>query len=384
MKQKNTNSLAKFTIRNLVLMILINVFFVFNSYAYEYGVVSGSNRITMPITLGGFMFHPTLPFAYAFGRQTNTVTAFKVNVNDGSLTQISSSINSGGISPTFGASFDPNGQYLYVPNADSNSVAQFAIDSKTGNLSLVDNVIFSTVAPNNIYPYTISFSPTGKYAYVPMYKSNQIAILDVDKNSGKLKYRKSIPTGYAPVSFIFNHDGKYGVLNNQNSNQIQLFAVADNGELLLIENFTSPDIINPFFAAPNPDGVHFYVASNSNNRLVQIKLSMTPAPHLEYINSVNVGGIGPNTFLAFSNDLKYAYEGNYDDNSLSMFKVVDGVLQPLSPLTIKLTGYGVIQCRKIPNANFIYTVNFISNDLSVYEITTTGQLIPHVFKNSSN
>ena len=362
--------------------LTLKLLFSHIAYAVDYGVVEGTNRITMPYSLGSFFFHPTLPFAYATGKQTNTVTVFRVNQHDGSMVQIASPINSGGIAPSFGSSIDPTGNYLYIPNTDSNNVTQFAINQTTGTLTQVSNVKVSDLPDGNNYPFTVAFAPSGKHVYIPLYNSNSVAIFDVNPQNGNLIYRKRIITGTLPIAIVFNYDGKYAILNNQGINKVQLFKISDDGDLTLIQNFATADMINPFFAAPHPDGIHFYIASYSNNRLIQVKLNTTETPSLEYINSVDVRGIGPNTFIPFSNDLQYAYEGNYDDNTLSMFKVTDGVLHPLPPFKITVSGYGIIQCRRMPNSNFIYSVNSISNDLSVYKIRADGTLIPHIFKDS--
>lgn len=77
--------------------------------------------------------HPSGKFVYSANRGHDTITAFKVNENDGLLSVIE-------VEPVRGATprnfnLDPSGRWLLAAGQDSHTLASFAVDQETGELT---------------------------------------------------------------------------------------------------------------------------------------------------------------------------------------------------------------------------------------------------------
>ena len=60
--------------------------------------------------------------------------------------------------PTFGGTIDPKGNYMYVTNRDSSTIAVFKINQTNGELTQIQKFTTDT------FPYVFAISPDGKYA----------------------------------------------------------------------------------------------------------------------------------------------------------------------------------------------------------------------------
>ena len=77
--------------------------------------------------------HPSGKFVYSANRGHDTITAFKVNENDDLLSVIE-------VEPVRGATprnfnLDPSGRWLLAAGQDSHTLASFAVDQETGELT---------------------------------------------------------------------------------------------------------------------------------------------------------------------------------------------------------------------------------------------------------
>lgn len=85
-------------------------------------------------------YSPDGRFLYVSDRGSNTVTAFRVSIeNDGSITRIGS-VNQD-ISTPRNFAIDPSGKWLLVANQNGNSIVVYAIDPESGELTLTPNRI---------------------------------------------------------------------------------------------------------------------------------------------------------------------------------------------------------------------------------------------------
>ena len=75
----------------------------------------------------------------------------------------------------------PNGKFLYASNRGHDSLAVFAIDQKTGKLTLVEHVPSGGKTPR-----FFNFDPTGKWILCSNHGSDNTVVFRVDENTGKL------------------------------------------------------------------------------------------------------------------------------------------------------------------------------------------------------
>lgn len=85
------------------------------------------------------LFHPNLPVVYCSNRGPQEIAVFDFEAKSGGLTR-RGAVNCGGKTPR-NFRLTPDGKFLLVANQDSDNIAVFKIDPKTGDLTLTDQQI---------------------------------------------------------------------------------------------------------------------------------------------------------------------------------------------------------------------------------------------------
>jgi len=131
-----------------------------------------------------FTFHPNGKFAYAINELDSTVTALSYDAGKGVLTplQTLSTLPK----PTKGNStaevvVHPSGKFLYGSNRGHNSIAIFAIDEKTGQLTAMGHQDKDIKTPRNF-----AIDPTGTLMIVANQDSGSLVVFRVDQKTGAL------------------------------------------------------------------------------------------------------------------------------------------------------------------------------------------------------
>jgi 6-phosphogluconolactonase len=136
-----------------------------------------------------FAFHPSGKWGYVINEMGNTVTAFDYKADQGVLTkrQTISTLPKDfkGTSSTAEVVVHPSGKFLYGSNRGHNSIAAFAIDPKSGELTLVGIQGEGIKTPRNF-----AIDPTGQWLLVGNQDGDSIVVFRIDPETGALK-----PTG---------------------------------------------------------------------------------------------------------------------------------------------------------------------------------------------
>ncbi len=77
--------------------------------------------------------HPSGKFLYASNRGHDSIVAYAIDANNGTLTEIED-VPTGGKEPRHFA-IDPTGNFLLAENQNTNTIAEFRIDPATGKLT---------------------------------------------------------------------------------------------------------------------------------------------------------------------------------------------------------------------------------------------------------
>lgn len=133
-----------------------------------------------------FVFHPNKKFAYLVEELTGSVSGFSYDAKSGKLTLLQ---NISTLPPAFlgyAGSADihvsPDGKFLYVSNrGESNTIAIFLIDKKTGRLTSIGHQSTMGKTPRNF-----NFDPSGNFLLVANQNSDEIVIFKIDHNTGLL------------------------------------------------------------------------------------------------------------------------------------------------------------------------------------------------------
>lgn len=133
--------------------------------------------------------HPTGKFLYVINELDSTMTAFKYNEREGTLTAIEtvSTLPSdfSGTSYCADVHVSPSGKFLYGSNRGHNSIVIFQIDQRTGKLTLVEHV-----STEGNWPRNFTIDPSGAFLLVANQRSDNVVVFSIDPGSGRLK-----PTG---------------------------------------------------------------------------------------------------------------------------------------------------------------------------------------------
>ena len=133
-----------------------------------------------------FAWHPSGRFAYVINELNSTMTALAYDAGQGTLRplQTLSTLPEGfaGKSDCAEVRVHPGGKFLYGSNRGHDSIAIFAIDPRTGRLSLVGHEPTRGKTPRNF-----AIDPTGRYLVAGNQDSNTIVVFRVDLRTGLLK-----------------------------------------------------------------------------------------------------------------------------------------------------------------------------------------------------
>jgi 6-phosphogluconolactonase len=130
-------------------------------------------------------FHPNGKWAWVINELGNTVTRFDYDTERGvlkpgeSVTTLPQGFR--GASYTAEVQVHPSGKFLYGSNRGHNSIAVFAIDQPTGNLTPVGHQAEGIKVPRNF-----GIDPTGVYLIVANQDGNSLIVFRINPDTGEL------------------------------------------------------------------------------------------------------------------------------------------------------------------------------------------------------
>jgi 6-phosphogluconolactonase (cycloisomerase 2 family) len=148
-------------------------------------------------------FHPRQPWAYVVNELDSTVTAYRFDAATGALAPFqwlpTLPFDYTGNSRCAAIAIDAAGQRLYASNRGHDSIAVFAIDAATGQLSFIE-----AVPTQGRTPRAFTLSSDGSLLYALNEDSDSIVTFAVDAASGRLTPTgQSVSTG-SPVCLVFS------------------------------------------------------------------------------------------------------------------------------------------------------------------------------------
>jgi len=174
-------------------------------YQFRFNAKTGKLTLNTPPTVNPaeglqprhLAFHPTLPVIYFDDERGDSVTAYSFDKKKGTVEPFQTT-------STLPKDFDGNnnscadieisrdGRFVYASNRGHNSIAGFAVDSKTGRLSVIGR--FGTGA----IPRSFNLHPNGLFAIAAGQKSHDLTTYRRNPKTGKLDQLKLQPTGKGP------------------------------------------------------------------------------------------------------------------------------------------------------------------------------------------
>jgi YVTN family beta-propeller protein len=168
--------------------------------------------------------HPSGNFVYV--ATSGSILMYTVDATTGALTSIGSVAGQ----DTGQMAVHPSGHFAYVTNLDSgNTISMYTINQTTGALTPT-----GAVATGKL-PDPLAIDPSGKFAYVADWNSNDVSMYTIDAATGNLISTGTIAAGSGPNSIAIDPSGKFAYVANINSNSISMYTIdSTTGTLTLI------------------------------------------------------------------------------------------------------------------------------------------------------
>ena len=134
--------------------------------------------------------HPSGGYAYVINELDSTMTAFKYDGVNGTLSPLDTvstlPSNFSGTSYCADVHVSPSGKFLYGSNRGHDSIVGFAIDQRTGKLQQLEHV-----STEGKWPRNFTIDPTGRFLLVANQHTDNVVSFRIDAQTGLLK-----PTGH--------------------------------------------------------------------------------------------------------------------------------------------------------------------------------------------
>jgi DNA-binding beta-propeller fold protein YncE len=325
-------------------------------------------------------------FAFVANTNSNTVSAFLADASSGELVPVAGGPFSTDDGPEYLA-VDPASKFLFVGNAGSNTVSAFHIDAGSGKLTSVPGSPFVSGAR----PEGVAVDPTGRFVFVANQASSSISVFSIGANGALVPAAGSPFAASSPFELAINPSG--GVLFASNFpdstvsdlNTVSAFQIGANGALTAVPGSPFATANAPGFASSvglvtDPGGKFLFVADHmaqavvpfninaSNGMLTQASALPTPPASCGvscHNNPLRVT-VHPNGQLV--------YATNVQAGTVSVFGLVSGGLSPIAEFPTGQHPFGV---ALDPKGNFLYVVNKVDNNISVFSVSmATGSLSP--------
>jgi 6-phosphogluconolactonase len=335
---------------------------------------------------------------------------FSVDSSTGDLTQIK--VAAAIPSPSWLA-FHPNKRFLYAVNEISNylgttsgSVTAFAVDSSTGDLTLL-NVVSSQGAG----PAHLSVDPLGQFVFVANYGGGSIAVLPI-QSDGSLGVATDVhvDAGSVGPTRAFNAPPGSFAISGHDAPRAHMIQADPAGKFVLSTDLGQDRIYSwilnrttgkltpnspAFVALPpgdgprhfsfHPNGQWFYSLQEEASTLVFFNYdansgTLTPQQTISTLPEDFVGTNFTSEVMASGNG-KFVYAANRLHDSIRIF-AVDHKTGKLTPVGDEWTrGDYPRQFNIDPTGNFLYVCDQRSDSIAAYEIAGhklefTGQYTP--------
>jgi 6-phosphogluconolactonase len=196
----------------------------------------------------------------------STIAAFQMNLFDGTLTAVSGSPFSDGVTGAQpnGVGLAAGGHFLFAGNTNNNSVSVLKMTSACSLQFLKKFTV-----PGS--PAGMKVTPAGTYliaAYL-----GQVDSFKIDPSTGDLtEIGPFTPKGFA-AGVDISCDGTTAFFGDAASNtQVESFSISSTGELKELDNFTNKNGESSYNVMLSVDGKYLYVSNTISNQITTLSV----------------------------------------------------------------------------------------------------------------
>ena len=147
-------------------------------------------------------FHPNGRLLFVISEMGSTLTAFSWDSRRGALKELEtvSTLPAGfaGNSTCAEVQMHPSGKFLYASNRGQDSIAVFAVNARSGKLSLVEHQSTQGKTPRHF-----AIDPTGRWLLAENQDSDNIVVFRIDRQTGRLTPAGEEVRVGSPVCVLF-------------------------------------------------------------------------------------------------------------------------------------------------------------------------------------
>lgn len=287
----------------------------------------------------------------------------------------------------------PSGKYAFAANeaGKASTVSAFAIDAKSGKLTLLNQV--PALGEDPCY---LSFDKTGKYLFVANYTSGNVVVFPIGadgklgaatanvRDEGQLGPNKERQEGPHAHWVQASSDNRFVLVADLGLDRILVYLFnSAKGTLTPNKPFFRPleAGAGPRHAAFSPDGRYFYVLSEMDSTVTTFAYAPEQGlfRYLGFVHMLPAGFTGRNEAaeIAVHANGKFLYASNRGHDSIALFDI--------DPATGKLTGAGEysVQGKEPrhfaidPSGNYLLAEDQLSDKIVTFRIDQqTGVLTP--------
>ncbi len=147
-------------------------------------------------------FSPDRKFVYVINEMGSTISAFSYNPANAAMTEVQTLST---LPKDFSTNntcaeiaLHPSGKFLYGSNRGHDSIAVFAVNTKSGRLTFVEHQPTQGRTPRHI-----AIDPTGRWLLAENQASDSVIVFALDLDTGKLKPTGQSLTVGSPVCAVF-------------------------------------------------------------------------------------------------------------------------------------------------------------------------------------
>ena len=148
------------------------------------------------------VLHPNGKFAYVINELDNTIDALSYNKSNGEIDFLTKASTIPGVFEGKSSCADihihPSGKFLYGSNRGHNSISAYGIDPENGSLKFIQNIHTQGKTPRG---FTIH--PTGKFLLAGNQDSDTITVFQIDLQTGELTFTDHKLSVKTPVCLKF-------------------------------------------------------------------------------------------------------------------------------------------------------------------------------------
>lgn len=323
-------------------------------------------------------------YVYVANYHSADISAFLVDDRTGALTAVAGAPFAAADCLSY-ITVHPSGRLAYVIHKDlglfSDQISGYSIDASTGALRPLAGSPFVTGTPSADSFASITFDPSGKFAYVANGTMDNIAAYSVNTATGTLTEIAGSPfaAGGGPVATAVEPTGRFLYAANYRSYEVSAYSIdAVTGALTEIAG-------SPFWLEPggpsdiaiDPSGRFVYVAIFDTDLLKSFAINASTGGLTKGVGSP-FGGVSWPTSMAIDPSGRYVYVSNQgtDDVTAYIVNAVTGALSP-RPSSPFATGEHPVSIAIDPSGKYLYVVNMgYDQNVSAFSIqTSTGDLV---------